>query len=182
MRKFFAVAAMGKDCPGVVASVSKALFDLDANIEDSSMTILRSEFAMILIVSTRQEVEASDFESHFKELTSKMGLFISIKGLGENEIHSEKRYLGVPHMISVIGTDKPGIVYKVSELLASRGINITDLNTKVVLGDKTPVYTMILEVDIPEYLDITLLEKEFSSLEEEMAIDIDMKEIEVLQL
>jgi glycine cleavage system transcriptional repressor len=182
MRKFFAITAMGKDCPGIVAGVSKALFDLGANIEDSSMTILRSEFTMILIVSTRQEVEASDFESLFKELTKKMGLFISIKGLGENETHSERRYLGVPHIISVIGTDKPGIVYKVSELLASRGINITDLNTKVVLGDRTPVYTMILEVDIPEYVDITLLEKEFSSLEEEMIIDIDIKEIEVLQL
>jgi Glycine cleavage system regulatory protein len=146
------------------------------------MTILRSEFAMILIVSTKEEVKASDFESHLKELTDKIGLFISIKELPENEIHSKKPYSGIPCMISVIGTDKPGIVYRITELLALKGINITDLNTKVVSGQSAPVYTMIIEVDVPEHVDITLLEGEFSILEKEMAIDISIKEIEILEL
>ncbi len=182
MRKFFAITAVGKDRPGIVAGVSKILFDLGANIEDSSMTILRSEFAMILIISTGQETETPDFENHFKELTSKLGLYISIKELPENEIHTTKPYSGIPYIISVIGTDKPGIVYSVSKLLASKGINITDLNTKVVLGEGASVYTMILEVDVPEYVDINLLEEEFSIIEKEMAIDITIKEMEILQL
>jgi glycine cleavage system transcriptional repressor len=182
MRKFFAITAVGKDRPGIVAGVSKALFELEANIEDSSMTILKSEFTMILIISTAQETKTTDFENHFKELTNKMGLFISVKELGADEIHSKKHYSGVPYVMSVIGTDKPGIVYKISELLASKGINITDLNTKVVPGERTPVYTMILEVDVPEYVDINLLEEEISVIEKEMAIDISIKEIEVLQL
>ncbi len=182
MRKFFAITALGKDRPGIVAGVSKALFELGANIEDSSMTILKSEFAMILIISTAQETKTSDFENHFKELTNKMGLFISVKDLGVDEIHSKKHYSGIPYVMSVIGTDKPGIVYKISELLASKGINITDLNTKVVSGERTPVYTMILELDVPEYVDINLLEEELSVIEKEMAIDISIKEIEVLQL
>src|SRR3989304_2162712 len=152
MRRFFVITAIGKDRAGIVAGVSKALYDLGANIEDSSMTILSGEFAMILIVSTKEEVVASDFESHFKEVTNKLGLFISIKELNENEIQSKKLYSGIPYIISVIGTDKPGIVYKVSELLASKGINITDLNTKVIPGESAPVYTMLLEVDIPEYV------------------------------
>lgn len=182
MRKFFAITAVGKDRPGIVAGVSKILFDLGANIEDSSMTILKSEFAMILIISTGQETKTSDFENHFKELTNKMGLFISVKELGEDEIHSKKSCSGIPYIISVIGTDKPGIVYSVSKLLASKGINITDLNTKVILGENASVYTMILEIDVPEYVDINLLEEEFSVIEKEMAIDISIKEIEVLQL
>ncbi len=47
MRRFFAITAIGKDRPGIVAGVSKALYDLGTNIEDSSMTILSGEFAMI---------------------------------------------------------------------------------------------------------------------------------------
>jgi glycine cleavage system transcriptional repressor len=182
MRRFFAITAIGKDRPGIVAGVSKALYELGANIEDSSMTILRSEFAMILIVSTGEEVDTSDFEGHFKELTGKIGLFISIKELREDDIHSKKSYSGIPYIISVIGTDKPGIVYRVSELLATKGINITDLNTKVIPGETVPVYTMILEVEIPEYVDTTIIEEEFSLLEKEMAIDISIKELEVLEL
>ena len=182
MRRFFAITAIGKDRPGIVAGVSKALYDLGTNIEDSSMTILSGEFAMILIVSTKEEVDSTDFESHFKEVTNKLGLFISIKELNENEIKSKKPYSGIPYIISVIGTDKPGIVYKISELLASKGINIADLNTKVISGESAPVYTMILEVDIPEYVDVTLLEKEFSKIEKEMSIDISIKELDVLEL
>jgi glycine cleavage system transcriptional repressor len=181
MRKFFAIMAMGKDRPGIVEGVSKALFALGANVEDSSMTILRSEFAMILIISTGEETETSHFEDRFKELTNKLGLFMSVKELDEDEIRSKKHYYGIPYIISVIGSDKPGIVYKISELLASKGINITDLNTKVVPGEKTTVYTMMLEVDLPEYVDINLLEEELSIIEKEMAIDISIKEIEILQ-
>ena len=182
MRKFFAISAMGKDRPGIVAGVSEALFDLGTNIEDSSMTILRGEFAMILIISTEKGIKASDFETRLKELTNKMGLFISVKELGENEVHLKKPYSGIPYIISVIGTDKPGIVYRIAEIIASKGINITDLNTKVISGEKMPVYTMIIEVDIPEYINVDLLQEEFSLLEKEMAIDIDIKEIEVLEL
>jgi glycine cleavage system transcriptional repressor len=182
MRKFFAITAIGKDRPGIVAGVSKVLFDLGVNIEDSSMTILRSEFAMILIISIEEKIEASDFGEHFRELRDELGLFITVKEIEEREIYSKKPFNGVPYIISVIGTDKPGIVYRVAQLLSSKKINITDLNTKVIPGDETPVYTMIIEVDVPEYTDIPLLEQEFSLLEREMAIDISIKEIDVLEL
>ncbi len=182
MRKFFAITAIGKDRTGIVAGVSKVLFDLGVNIEDSSMTILRSEFAMILIISTKKGVDASDFETHFEKLGNRLGLFISVKEIDEEEICPKKPYSGTPFIISVIGTDKPGIVFRVAELLSSRKINITNLTTKVVPGEKTPVYTMLIEVDIPEYVDMTLLEQEFSVLEKEMVIDIGIKEVDVLEL
>jgi len=137
---------------------------------------------MILIISTEEGVDASDFESHFREVRDKLGLFISVKGIEEREVNSKKPYSGMPYIISVIGTDKPGIVYRVAQLLYSKKINITDLNTKVVPGEKSPVYTMIIEVDVPEYVDIALLEEEFSLLEKEMAIDISIRELEVLEL
>lgn len=182
MRKFFAISAIGKDRPGIVAGVTKALFDLGTNIEDSSMTILRGEFAMILIISSDARVKTSDFEQSFKELTDKMGLFISVKEIEQDEVHLKKQYSGIPYIISVIGTDKPGIVYRIAEVLASKAINITDLNTQVISGEKTPVYTMIIEVDVPEYVDIALLEDEFLALEKEMAIDINVRELEVVKL
>ncbi|HXG31240.1 MAG TPA: ACT domain-containing protein [Thermodesulfobacteriota bacterium] len=182
MKRFFVITSIGKDRPGIVAGVSKVLFDLGVNIEDSSMTILRSEFAMILIISTKEGFQVSDLENHLKGLADRMGLSISVGEIDEEEVYSKKPYSGTPYIISVIGTDKPGIVYRVADLLSSKGINITDLNTKVIPGEKTPVYTMIIEVDVPGYVDMALLEEEFSLLEKEMGIDIDIKEIEVLEL
>ena len=37
----FALTAVGRDRPGIVAAVSRALLDHSVNIEDSQMTILR---------------------------------------------------------------------------------------------------------------------------------------------
>ena len=37
--------------PGIVAAVSRVLFDLGCNVEDSSMTLLRGNFAMMLVLA-----------------------------------------------------------------------------------------------------------------------------------
>ena len=46
----FAVTAIGRDRPGIVAAISGALLELEGNIEDSQMSILRGHFAVMLIV------------------------------------------------------------------------------------------------------------------------------------
>ena len=51
----FALSAIGRDRPGIVAGVSGALLRHGANIEDSRMAILGGHFTMMLIVSTPDE-------------------------------------------------------------------------------------------------------------------------------
>jgi glycine cleavage system transcriptional repressor len=48
-----AVTVVGPDRPGIVADVSAALADLRLNLTDSTMTLLRGHFAMMLICSPR---------------------------------------------------------------------------------------------------------------------------------
>lgn len=48
------VTVMGKDRVGIVAGVSKALAECNANIIDISQTILQDIFAMILLVDISQ--------------------------------------------------------------------------------------------------------------------------------
>ena len=45
----FAVTAVGADRPGIVAAVTGAFAEHGCNLEDSSMTILRGQFAMMLV-------------------------------------------------------------------------------------------------------------------------------------
>ncbi|MBU1209467.1 MAG: ACT domain-containing protein [Proteobacteria bacterium] len=52
MSDWVAVSIIGRDRPGIVASVSKVLFQNRCNIEDLSQTAIRGQFAMILIAST----------------------------------------------------------------------------------------------------------------------------------
>ena len=57
-----AVTVLGDDRPGIVSEVSSALADLGCNLEDSTMTLLRGHFAMVVLVRTERplaEVEAA---------------------------------------------------------------------------------------------------------------------------
>src|SRR5438034_10836003 len=51
MKRWFALSAIGLDRPGIVADLAELIYDCDCNLEDSSMTVLGSEFAVLLLLS-----------------------------------------------------------------------------------------------------------------------------------
>src|SRR5258706_14707245 len=50
-KKWFAMAAIGRDRPGIVADLSECVYACGCNLEDASMTMLGSEFATLMLVS-----------------------------------------------------------------------------------------------------------------------------------
>jgi glycine cleavage system transcriptional repressor len=178
----FSVSVVGKDRPGIVAEVSRILFELGFNIEDSTCTILSGQFAMILVVWHKVLSAVTEIDRSFDDVRSRMGLMVTVHALKEEEVTRDKTFAGRPHIISVYGADRPGIVYSVAAELARRRINITDLNTQVVGASDRPVYVMLLEADIPEGVDLKDLEKEFDRIRKELDISISLRPIETLEL
>ena len=55
MKRWFALSAIGRDRPGIVADLAGLIYECDCNLEDSSMTVLGSEFAVLLLLSCEGE-------------------------------------------------------------------------------------------------------------------------------
>src|SRR5512144_2241422 len=51
MKRLFAISAIGRDRPGIVADLAELIYECDCNLEDSRMTVLGSEFAVLLLCS-----------------------------------------------------------------------------------------------------------------------------------
>src|SRR4030095_915502 len=51
MKQLFALSAIGRDRPGIVADLAELIYECDCNLADSRMTILGSEFAVLLLLS-----------------------------------------------------------------------------------------------------------------------------------
>jgi len=51
MNKYLVISALGKDRPGLVNQLSHAILDAGCNIQDSRMTVLGGEFALMLLVT-----------------------------------------------------------------------------------------------------------------------------------
>jgi glycine cleavage system transcriptional repressor len=77
--------------------------------------------------------------------------------------------------VSVYGADQPGIVFRVAERLAALDVNITDLTSRVIGPSDDPVYALMLEVSTT---DATAVERELSSLHEELGVDVSVHPLE----
>ena len=168
----FAVSAIGRDRPGIVAAVAEVLFDQGCNVEDSSMTLLRGNFAIMLVLSAGPDTTATGLESALRSACEPFGLMLSVQPVDDTPSHAEPG-----HILTVYGADRPGILLGVTRALAEREVNITDLNSRLVGGD-TPVYALILELALPDGLGEEDLRADLDALASDVGVDLSLRPLE----
>jgi len=147
--QIIAVTVLGGDRPGIVADVTRALSDLHGNLEDSTMTLLRGHFAMVLLVRTGASAEAVEAALH--PLGANGSLVINTRVLGESVVSPAS---GPIYALRVHGADRPGIVATITGVVARHGANIVDLGTR--LGDG--FYVLQAELQLPVNASVSALE------------------------
>jgi glycine cleavage system transcriptional repressor len=143
----FAVSVFGRDRPGIVAAVTRVLADAGCNLEDTSMTILRGHFAMMLVVTGPAEPGAAGLEAGLGPVAGRLDLQVGVRPVTDDVTAAAGR--GARYAAAVYGADRPGLVARVAEALAASQVNIVDLQTRVV-GEPDPVYAMHFELEVPE--------------------------------
>ena len=170
----FAVTAIGRDRPGIVAALTGALRDVGGNLEDVSSTILRGHFAMMLVVAAPADVTGDRLGSALREAATPLGVEVTVSDV---EAGSPDRPTAT-HALSVYGSDRPGIVAGIASALADRGANITELSCRLTAADR-PVYVMVAEVAVPNGVDQGELRSEVQSVAERLGVDATLSPIDV---
>lgn len=160
------VFAIGTDRPGIVAAITGAIVAAGGNLADTAMTILSGQFAMVLVVDDVMSIDALD--AAVAQAGAALEITTSVRPIVE---HPHAENAGTPCVVSVYGADRPGIVHRVATLLAEHGANITDLRTHVIGDADAPVYTMLLEVELPAGVAITAIDDAVRTLASELGID-----------
>jgi glycine cleavage system transcriptional repressor len=169
-----AVTVIGNDRMGIVAAVTRVLFEGGCNLEDATSTILSGHFSMMLIVNLPKGITSHEVEKLLAPVASELDLVITVR-----DVHEAQLGVAVPtHVISVYGGDRPGIVCRVAEHLSSAGVNITDLSSRVIGSDNDPVYALMLEVVAEPDTTSAVLENDLEALKRELGVDISVNEIE----
>ncbi len=179
MGRRFVVFTVGRDRPGIVAGISEVLYNLGCNIEDSSMTILKNQFAMILIMEAPENITRENLEKNLLIPCEKLGLELFVKEVNSEDMISSP--IKTHCLIKVFGEDKTGIVYKVSRYLASKRINIADMRTKLSGGEKK-LYVMLIEAEIPEDVDVDTMKKDLEKIAEELDVDLIVEEVPTIHM
>jgi glycine cleavage system transcriptional repressor len=164
----FAVTAIGQDRPGIVAGFTKVLLDLGCNLSDCSMSLLRDQFAMILLVETPDAVRLEQLRSAIEVPAAAFDLLVETRPVVE-ESHTETTS---PYVLSVYGHDRPGIVHAVSRVLGDAGVNITDLRSHLAGLD---LYAMILDIAVRPTVDFESLVRQLQEVARRLGVSLTVR-------
>jgi len=172
-KTYLVLTIIGPDKRGIVANVTEMMLDYHASIEESRMTRLGGEFAMIMLLSLPMEYKehcCTNLEK-FKE----QGLTVFSR---ETNLLRLKKFQGyIPYQISVWGADHVGIVHAVAEYLTDEKIQVEDIETHVTKAplSGTPLFSMDAVIQAPPELTLPELRESLEELGDELGIDISIK-------
>lgn len=176
MTEWAAITVVGADRPGIVAGVTQVLFEHGCNLEDSSATILRDAFAMILIAKLPEPANLAGLQAALTACAASLGVSCEVRPLGTAAAHPATA--GAPYLLTVYGADQPGIVYRVTARLAELCINISDVATRVTGHADRPVYLMVLDLSVPESVAQERLEAALADLRTALDVDITLRPVD----
>jgi len=173
MRRFFVLSAIGRDRPGLVADLAQLIFDCDANLEDSRMTILGTDFAVILLCSSLAAEAGDRLAVGAKRLEREHGLTILLRHLEGGP----RPAVPAPGMrlwrLQAAGEDRAGIVAGLCRVLAESGVNIAELSSRSRPGPGgSPHYEVEMALEMPESVDPKALRARLDEVADRLVIDV----------
>lgn len=171
----FALTTFGPDRPGTMARLSQAVAGIGGNFEDVSATILRGHGALMMIVNTPATVDAAALEAAARSALAGTDVSVNVQKC----VSPGDQPAPVPtHVLSVYGADRPGIVHQMTTLLSGKGINITDLDSRIVGRADRPIYAMLIEMDLPATVDVDALRSELADLGRALQVDVSLRDVD----
>ena len=137
--KWYMTTVVGKDQPGIVAALTRALFDAGCHLGEASMNRLGGNFTIMMMV--RSKADIGTLQDTVQPVATEWGLHVHIDAI-DAQLH---RHLVPDVQITLYGADRAGIVASATRALAAAGLNILDLNSDVGGSEARPVYIMMID-------------------------------------
>lgn len=157
-----AVTVIGPDRPGIIADVTGALASAGVNLEDSTMTLLRGHFAMMIVCAGP---DPASVEKAVAPLSGE--LVVTVREVGPEQSHAP---LGPSYLLSVHGADRPGIVSAITREVAAVGGNVTDLATRL----SGSLYVLTAEAELPQAADVQALRSSLEATAAELGVGVTL--------
>jgi glycine cleavage system regulatory protein len=118
------VTILGKDRPGLVEKVSAVVVEHGGDWLESHLSSMAGYFGGILHVLVSSG-KASSLRAALEDLRSE-GLEVVVQGSPHSEASRNERRVE----LEVVGSDRPGIISRISKAIADRGINVAELESE----------------------------------------------------
>jgi glycine cleavage system transcriptional repressor len=141
------VSIFCRDRPGLVAAVAGRLYDLGANLGDTTFAVLGEGAEFTAVVTAPDGLEAQDIERDLATLPELAEGRVKVRGYALGTVHGPSGH--ITHRIEVSGGDRPGLIARLSEVFGQFGANIVRLNAETIPGTGGASYITRFAVWIP---------------------------------
>ena len=161
------ISAVGSDRPGIVSELSGVITSHGGNVEESRMSRLGSDFAIIMLVTVSTDWEES-LEVALKSITE---LTITTKPTNLSQVGDDRQF-----RIDLSGADNEGIVKVLSKYLAEKSINILEMETHTSQApvSGTPLFNLNAFVSIPHDVEEKLIQSDLSQIAQDLGVEIQL--------
>jgi len=169
--KQLVITALGEDRPGLVGELSEALTSRKLNIEDSRMSVLGGEFAILMLVRGAKDA-LDDFISNITGLEDTLNMRLLVKATESREA----AVAPVACAVEVVAIDHPGIVQDITRFFSSRNINIVEMDTNCYPAAHTgaTMFALRMTIGVPAEQAISSLRDDFVSLCDDLNLDASL--------
>ena len=168
------ISALGEDRPGIVDELSNIVYTHNLNIEDSRMSVLGGEFAVLLLISGEQS-DIDKLQSQVADIEQALQMKLLLKPTTDSGIVADT----IPYAVEVAALDHPGIVRNIASFFSSRNINIVNLQTERYSAPHTgsPMFALHMTIGIAADTNIAQLREAFTDTCNELNLDAELKNI-----
>jgi glycine cleavage system regulatory protein len=166
----YVLTVLGDDRPGLVDSLSGAITAHGGNWERSQMARLGGKFAGVVQISV-PSASAADLRAALAALGEEGLLHVSVDAAGVEPSAGGERFV-----LSLVGTDRPGLVHSVSAALAEMGASIEELDTATSDAPMSggPLFEATAAVVLPTGVTIEAVRDRLEALADRLMVDIDL--------
>jgi len=174
------ITVLGKDRPGIIAAISKSLYNMGCNLENVNQVILQNQFAGIFIVLPPKDSSVETIKQTLIKDSAGTGLHIHVDG-ADTDQNEDQPADGEDFVITTIGPDQKGLVSRFTQIIADAKVNVTNLRAVFEGGDTPEANIMVYEVYITPDTDQKGLFTALRDKASELGLDISIQHKNIFQ-
>jgi glycine cleavage system transcriptional repressor len=147
MERALLVSIFCADRPGLVAAIAGRLYDLGANLGDTTFAVLGegAEFTAVCFAPPSLAIER--IRAELSSLPEIGAGTVEVRDYTMGAVHGPSGH--ITHRIEMTGGDRPGLIARLAEVFGQFGANIVRLNAETIPGTGGAHYATRFAVSIP---------------------------------
>lgn len=129
------------DRRGIIAGISGVLDAANAQVLELSQTVVHDYFTILISVVLPENTDLDSLRSQIQSKVAKGGAVTVLA----HQAGEPQKPQGDSYFLTATGNDGPGLIHTISEIVAGRGGNFSDLSSRVSGGQMS----MVAEIDLP---------------------------------